>query len=60
MTRLFLGRILVAALAATAALAVKPSAVADVRVFTSGAPADIQRGLARDFSEKSGHRLVIT
>jgi len=60
MTRLFLNCILVAALAATAGLAVKPSAAADVRVFTSGAPADIQRGLARNFSEKSGHRLVIT
>lgn len=54
--------ILVAALAAVAllGLAVEPSAAADVRVFTSGAPAGIQRGLARDFSEKSGHRLVIT
>jgi molybdate transport system substrate-binding protein len=52
--------ILVAAIAATAGLAVKPSAAADVRVFTSGAPADIQRGLAGDFSEKSGHRLVLT
>jgi hypothetical protein len=40
---------LVAAVVATAGLAVKPSAAADVRVFTSGAPADIQRWLARDF-----------
>ena len=31
--------ILVAAVVATAGLAVKPSAAADVRVFTSGAPA---------------------
>src|SRR5207245_5993167 len=52
--------ILVTVLAATAGLVAKSSAAADVRVFTSGAPADIQRGLARDFSERSGHRLVIT
>jgi molybdate transport system substrate-binding protein len=52
---------LVAALAAIAlGLAVEPSAAADVHVFTSGAPADVQRGLSRDFSEKSAHRLVIT
>jgi molybdate transport system substrate-binding protein len=54
--------LIVVGLAATAVLglAVEPSAAADVRVFTSGAPADVQRGLVRDFTEKSGHRLVIT
>ena len=48
MTRLFINCILVAALAVTAGLATKPSAAADVRVYTSGAPADIQRGLVGD------------
>ena len=51
---------LVAALAVTAALAVQPSAAADVRVFTSGAPADIQRGLVRAFTETTSHRPLIT
>jgi hypothetical protein len=37
---------------------VKPSAAADVRAFTSGPGRHSAR--ARDFSEKSGHRLVIT
>jgi len=37
-----------------------PSAAADVRVFTSGAPADIQRGLVRKFADASGHQLVVT
>jgi len=52
--------ILVSALALTAGLAVKPLAAADLRVFTSGAPADIQRGLVRAFTETTGHRLVLT
>jgi molybdate transport system substrate-binding protein len=60
MTSLSIHCILVAALAATAGLAVGPSAAADVRVFTSGAPAEIQRGLVRTFSEATGHRLVLT
>ena len=51
---------LVAALAVTAGLAVQPSAAADVRVFTSGAPADIQRGLVRAFTETTSHRPLIT
>jgi molybdate transport system substrate-binding protein len=32
----------------------------DIRVYTSGAPAEIQKGFAQRFNEASGHRLVIT
>jgi molybdate transport system substrate-binding protein len=42
------------------ASATGPSAAADLRVFTSGAPADVQRGLARKFTDATGHRLVFT
>lgn len=41
-------------------LAMRPGAAADVRVFTSGAPAEIQKALARTFTETTGHRLVVT
>jgi molybdate transport system substrate-binding protein len=41
-------------------LAASPAVATDVRVYTSGAPADIQKGLARRFNETSGHRLLIT
>jgi len=51
---------LVATLVVTTGLAVQPSAAADVRVFTSGAPADIQRGLVRAFTETTSHRPLIT
>jgi molybdate transport system substrate-binding protein len=44
---------------AALALATKPSVAAEVRVFTSGAPAEIQRGLSQSFTEKTSHRLVI-
>ncbi len=44
---------------AVLALATGPSTAADVRVFTSGAPAAIQKGLSQAFTEKTGHRLVI-
>jgi molybdate transport system substrate-binding protein len=52
----------VAGLASLAVLAFSAShAVAsDVRVYTSGAPAEIQKGFAQRFNEASGHRLVIT
>jgi molybdate transport system substrate-binding protein len=41
-------------------LAASPALPSDVRVYTSGAPADIQKGLAQRFNEATGHRLVIT
>jgi molybdate transport system substrate-binding protein len=41
-------------------LAVSPAMASDVRVYTSGAPADIQKGLVQRFSEATGHRLVVT
>jgi len=52
----------VAGLVSIAVLAFSAShAVAsDVRVYTSGAPAEIQKGFAQRFNEASGHRLVIT
>jgi molybdate transport system substrate-binding protein len=45
---------------AASGLAPTPSAAADVRVFSSGAPAEIAQGLARAFTEATGHRLLIT
>src|SRR5258705_5050813 len=41
-------------------LAASPALASDVRVYTSGAPADIQKGLAQRFNEATGNRLVIT
>jgi len=37
-----------------------PSVAADIRVFTSGAPAEVQKVLARAFAEATGHRVVFT
>src|SRR4051812_5115724 len=39
---------------------VSPAVATDVRVYTSGAPAEIQRAFAQRFNETTGHRLVIT
>ena len=41
-------------------LAASSAAASDVRVYTSGAPADIQKGIAQRFNEATGHRLVVT
>jgi len=41
-------------------LAAQPSTAAELRVFTSGAPTEIQQGLARAFTASTGHRLLIT
>jgi len=41
------------------ALAV-PASAADVRVYTSGAPADVQKMLAPTYAAASGNRLVLT
>ena len=41
-------------------LVISPALASDVRVYTSGAPADIQKGLAQRFGEATGHRLVVT
>ena len=52
----------VAGLVSIAVLAFLASDVmaSDIRVYTSGAPAEIQKGFAQRFNEASGHRLVIT
>jgi molybdate transport system substrate-binding protein len=42
------------------ALSASGAVAADVRVYTSGAPAEIQKGFAQKFNEASGHRLVVT
>jgi molybdate transport system substrate-binding protein len=41
-------------------LASSAAVATDVRVYTSGAPADIQRGFSQRFNDATGHRLVIT
>jgi len=41
-------------------LAVSSAEASDVRVYTSGAPADIQKGLAQRFKEATGHQIVLT
>jgi molybdate transport system substrate-binding protein len=41
-------------------LAASPAGASDVRVYTSGAPAEIQKGIAQRFNEATGHRLVVT
>jgi accessory colonization factor AcfC len=40
--------------------AVSTAVATDVRVYTSGAPADIQQGFAQRFNQATGHRLVVT
>lgn len=49
-------------MAALAALLVgsKPSAAADIHVFTSGAPADVQKALAPKFTTATGDRVAFT
>src|SRR5262245_50598534 len=55
-------RVIVAviALACAAPHAVSPSVAADIRVFTSGAPAAVQQRLAPAFAKASGHNVVLT
>jgi molybdate transport system substrate-binding protein len=55
-SRCVAGFVSIAALAFTAC----DASASDVRVYTSGAPADIQKGFAKRFNEATGHRLVIT
>jgi molybdate transport system substrate-binding protein len=38
----------------------EPSAAADIRVYTSGAPAAVQKGIAANFTESTGHRVLFT
>jgi molybdate transport system substrate-binding protein len=45
-----------AMLAATLA----PSASAEIRVFTSGAPAAVERDIATEFSRMTGHQVTVT
>jgi molybdate transport system substrate-binding protein len=40
--------------------AVSTAVATDVRVYTSGAPADIQQSFAQRFNQVTGHRLVVT
>jgi molybdate transport system substrate-binding protein len=37
-----------------------PSRAAEIRVFTSGAPAEVQKILARPFTAATGHRVLFT
>jgi molybdate transport system substrate-binding protein len=41
-------------------LATRPAASADLSVFTSAAPAEVEKKLAADFSQASGHRILFT
>jgi molybdate transport system substrate-binding protein len=41
-------------------LVASSAAASDVRIYTSGAPADIQKEIAQRFNEATGHRLVVT
>jgi len=41
-------------------LGTKPSASADVGVFTSGAPAEVEKVLAATFTATTGHRVLFT
>jgi molybdate transport system substrate-binding protein len=43
-----------------APLLAAPSSAADIQVFTSGAPAAVQRRLAPAFEKTNGHKVVIT
>jgi len=45
---------------ALAAVALTPALSADIHVFTSGAPAEVQKVLARPFTEATGHRVLFT
>jgi molybdate transport system substrate-binding protein len=56
---LFLVRFACACSAAVFA-ATSPAAAADIRVYTSGAPADVQKLLAPAYAAATGHRLVLT
>ena len=47
-------------LSLTLLLAAAPSMAADIQVFTSGAPAAVQRRLAPAFEKATGHKVVIT
>jgi len=42
------------------AAALTPTRAADIHVFTSGAPAEVQKVLARPFTEATGHRVLFT
>jgi molybdate transport system substrate-binding protein len=41
-------------------LTAHPSLAADIRVYASGAPAEVVRVLAAKFSDASGHRVLVT
>jgi len=42
------------------ALACGPARAAEIRVFTSGAPAEVQKVVARTFSAATGDRVLLT
>jgi molybdate transport system substrate-binding protein len=45
---------------ALVAVTLTPAWAADIHVFTSGAPAEVQKVLARPFTEATGHRVDFT
>ena len=47
-------------MATAAMIAAAPSVAADIQVFTSGAPAAVQKRLAPAFAKATGHNVVIT
>jgi molybdate transport system substrate-binding protein len=49
-----------ATMLAVFALGLTPSASAELRVFSSGAPAEVAKVLAARFAETTGHRIVFT
>jgi molybdate transport system substrate-binding protein len=49
-----------ATMLAVFALGLAPSASAELRVFSSGAPAEVAKVLAARFAETTGHRVVFT
>ena len=56
-----LARLYCAATALAAAVTAAGAAVAaDIRVFTSGAPAEVEKVLAEKFARETGHRVVFT
>jgi molybdate transport system substrate-binding protein len=55
-----IGGVAICSAAALAALGARPCAAADVGVFTSGAPAEVEKALAAKFTEMTGDRVLFT
>ena len=52
--------LLSAVMLAVLAPATRPSAAADIRVYSSGAPSEVARHVAATFSATAGHRVLLT